>query len=70
MRNLSPWNSQWRVRLEPVEVVWKTPMALLAGQPKTQADLAETKTWFKAPQENDFCETKEVLTKALFQNCT
>lgn len=53
-----------------MEVVWKSPMALLAGQPKTQADLAETKTWFKAPQENDFCETKEVLTKALFQNCT
>lgn len=70
MRNLSLWNRQQIVRLEPVEMIRKFPVALLAGQAKTQADLADTKTWLKASPENDFCETKKVLTKALFQNYT
>lgn len=38
----------------------KIPMALLAGQPKNTADLADTKVWFAAPHDYDFCETKKV----------
>lgn len=39
------------MRLKLMEVVWKSPMALLDGQPNIQADLAGTKVWFTAPHD-------------------
>lgn len=50
------------------EVKQKSPMALLAVQPKIQTDLADRKAWFAAPRDDDFCETKETLTRVSFQN--